>query len=63
MNSLEQYLEAAAIDPVAAMNFLQGDCNCISDLAVTPADVAEIDCPAAIAALAAAVLQGAAATP
>lgn len=50
MNPLEQYIADNALDPKAAMNFLQ-DAGIISDLCVTPADVANADCANAVAAL------------
>ena len=50
MNPLEQYIADNALDPKAAMNFLQ-DAGIISDLCVTPADVANADCANAIVAL------------
>lgn len=48
MNTLETYIKAHAIDEVLAMNLLQ-EHGKVSDNAILAADVAETDCPAAIA--------------
>lgn len=47
MNLLEQHIADNALSPDAAMNALQ-DAGIISDLCVTPADVANADCFPAI---------------
>lgn len=47
MNDLEKYLLSKRISPVEAMNRLQ-DFGIVSDNAVWPADVADVDCERAI---------------
>lgn len=48
MNTLWLYIQAMKFDPVECMKRLQ-DHGIVSDLAVMPEDVAEADCPDAIA--------------
>ena len=51
MNSLEQYIHKKGIDPCDAMNLLQGEYRLVSDLCITPADVAKEDVPNSLAML------------
>lgn len=51
MNKLEKYLWTHGIDPVQAMNILQGTAGVVSDNCVTAHDVAAADIPEAIAVL------------
>ncbi len=46
MTLLEQFLASTELDPTQAMNALQ-ECGIVSDNAVTAADVADADFPAA----------------